>query len=205
MLIRYDSHLKNFSLGQDDFTIRKPITVTINEFDEKSTKEFFTSCEEALETGQNLIPVIIDSYGGEVYSLLAMIDYIKQSKIPIMTICSGKACSCGSILLSCGHPGYRYANPHSSIMIHDLSSVIYGKYNDMEIDLKESKRLNSLIFKILDENCKQKSGFFAHKLDKINKADLWLTADKAKEYRLIDQVGSPDLTYKISAEFKISK
>ncbi len=43
MLIRYDSHLKNFSLGQDDFTIRKPITVTINEFDEKSTKEFFTS------------------------------------------------------------------------------------------------------------------------------------------------------------------
>lgn len=205
MLIRYDSQVKNLSLNQDDFTLRKPVTITINEFDEKATKDFFISCEEALETGQNLIPVIIDSFGGEVYSLLAMVDCIKQSKIPIMTICSGKACSCGSILLSCGHPGYRYANPNSSIMVHDVSSVIYGKHNEMDIDLKEVKRLNVLIFKILDENCKQKPGFFKQKLDKINRGDLWLNANKAKEFRLIDHVGSPDLTYKISAEFKISK
>ena len=64
-----------------------PITVTVNKFDEDAARKFRDEVNAAHNTGQPIIPVVIASYGGAVYSLLNMIDTINSSSLPIMTIC----------------------------------------------------------------------------------------------------------------------
>ena len=73
---------------------RSPITILVNKFTEDSAKDFKKDMFRAQNSGQKIIPIEIDSYGGEVYSLLKMIDVIKSSTVPVATICMGKAMSC---------------------------------------------------------------------------------------------------------------
>lgn len=202
MLIKYEGN--NLSINDTDISIVKPITIRVNDIEEDKSKDFFDKFEEAQNTGQNIIPIIIDSYGGDIYSLFAMIDCIRQSKITVMTICSGKACSAGAILLSCGHEGYRYITPNSSVMIHDVSSVLMGKADEMGASMKEVNRVNAQLYGILDENCGQKPGYFKEKIKKLKNVDFWLTPEKALEFNLINHIAVPNLTYKIDYNFSLN-
>jgi len=202
MLIKYEGN--NLSINENDISIVKPITIRVNDIEEDKSKDFFDRFEEAENTGQNIIPIIIDSYGGDIYSLFAMIDCIKESKKIVMTICSGKACSAGAILLSCGHEGYRYITPNSSVMIHDVSSVLMGKADEMGASMKEVNRVNAQLYKILDENCGQKPGYFKEKIKKLKNVDFWLTPEKALEFNLINHIAVPNLTYKIDYNFLLN-
>ena len=69
-----------------------PVIVRVNEFTEKSAREFGQRMALAHSTGQKIIPILIDSYGGQVYSLLSMISDIEHSSIPVATIAQGKNC-----------------------------------------------------------------------------------------------------------------
>ena len=66
-----------------------PIIVRVNKFDEESAKEFQVAMAKAHSTGQKVIPVVIDSYGGQVYSLMAMISAIQSAELPVATIVEG--------------------------------------------------------------------------------------------------------------------
>ena len=79
---------------------KSPIIIRVNRFDEKSANEFSHKMALAHSTGQKVIPVVIDSYGGQVYSLMSMIAAIESSELPVATIVEGKAMSCGAVLLS---------------------------------------------------------------------------------------------------------
>ena len=80
---------------------QEPVIITINNFDEESAAAFSEAVSMAHNTGQKVIPVIIDSYGGQAYSLLSMISTIKSSTVPVATIVRGKAMSCGAPVI-CG-------------------------------------------------------------------------------------------------------
>jgi len=90
---------------------RNPIIIHVNEFNDKSAKEFSQSMAIAHNTGQKVIPIVIDSYGGEVYSLMNMISEIKSATLPVATIVQGKAMSCGAVLFTFGTEGKRYMDP----------------------------------------------------------------------------------------------
>ena len=95
--------ITNISPLVKEIELRKnPVIVRVNKFDEDSAKKFSLELAQAHNTGQKVIPVVIDSYGGQVYSLMSMISAIKHSELPIATIVEGKAMSCGAVLLSCG-------------------------------------------------------------------------------------------------------
>ena len=79
---------------------KNPIVIRVNKFDEKASKEFDSQVALAHNTGQKVIPIVIDSYGGQVYSLMSMISAINHCEIPVATIVEGKAMSCGAILFS---------------------------------------------------------------------------------------------------------
>ena len=104
-----------------------PVMIRVNKFTEDSAAEFATKMAMAHNTGQSVIPVVIDSYGGQVYSLMSMISSINASEIPVATIVEGKAMSCGVILFSCGQEGLRFITPEATLMIHDVSSGTFGK------------------------------------------------------------------------------
>ena len=80
-----------------------PVIIRVRKFDEAAAAMFTKEMRKAQNTGQPVVPVIIDSYGGQVYSLMSMISDIKYSNLPVATIVQGKAMSCGAILFSFGH------------------------------------------------------------------------------------------------------
>ena len=126
-----------------DYELRhQPVIITVNEFNEKSAKEFTSKMSAAHNTGQKVIPIIIDSYGGEVYSLMKMVSAIKNSDIPVATVVEGKAMSCGAVLFTFGEEGMRYMDPDATVMIHDVSSMAWGKIADLKADVAEAERLN---------------------------------------------------------------
>ena len=77
---------------------KSPVIIRVNKFDEDAAKKFDEQISLAHNTGQKVIPVVIDSYGGQVYSLMSMISAIKHADLPIATIVEGKAMSCGAVL-----------------------------------------------------------------------------------------------------------
>ena len=125
---------------------KQPVIIRVNKFDEDSANKFQLEIAQAHNTGQKVIPVIIDSYGGQVYSLMTMISAIKHAEIPVATIVEGKAMSCGAVLLTFGEEGMRFADPDATIMIHDVSSGGYGKVEELKASSEEAGRLDDKIF-----------------------------------------------------------
>jgi len=179
-----------------------PIIIRVNKFDEDSAKEFVQHMSIAQCSGQNVIPVVIDSYGGQVYSLMTMIDSIKASRVPVATIVEGKAMSCGAVLLTCGAPGMRYASPHSTIMIHEVASGGAGKVEEIKADAKETDRLNEKIFKIMAENIGKDDDFFLDEIHHKKHADWYLEPEEAKEIDLINHVKIPEMMLTVDVKYK---
>ena len=176
-----------------------PIVIRVNNFDDKSAKEFAIDISDAHNTGQSIIPVIIDSFGGYAHSLLAMAAEIKSSSLPVATICIGKAMSCGALLLACGTEGYRYASQDSVIMIHELSAGSWGKQEEIKADSAEYERLNKVIFRQLAENTGHGDDpeFFLNIIYGNRNVDWFLTAKEAKKYNIINKIGIPEIKYEV--------
>jgi ATP-dependent Clp protease protease subunit len=178
-----------------------PIVIRVNKFDEASAKTFSVLMRKAQNTGQPVVPVIIDSYGGQVYSLMSMISDIQHSKIPVATIVQGKAMSCGAILFSFGAPGKRYMDQNATVMIHDVSSMDRGKVEEIKASAEETERLNKKIYHMMAENCGQHEDYFLEIVHEKGHADWFLDAKECKKHKLANHLRVPDL--KIEATVKI--
>lgn len=174
--------------------IRQPQNcIYVTDFSEEGVKEFKADFDRLKGSNFPIIPVYIDSLGGEVYSLLAMIDILASSEIPVATIALGKAMSCGSVLLACGTPGLRFIGKHGTVMIHDCAKFSVGKLEELKADVSEAERLNKLIFKMLDERCKKKDGYFQHIIGQKKHVDWFLGAQEVLEHGIVDHIGLPTL------------
>ena len=154
----------------------------------------------AHNSGQKVIPVIIDSYGGQVYSLMSMVASINSAELPVATIVEGKAMSCGAVLLSCGEQGLRFADPNATIMIHDVSSGGRGKIEELKADVAEADRLDEKIFTMMARNCGKKDDYFKKKVFNKKHADWFMSAEEAKKHGLVNQLRLPKLNIKIDVD-----
>ena len=182
---------------------QEPVIVTINKFDEESAADFASAVSIAHNTGQKVVPVIIDSYGGQAYSLLSMISTIKSSILPVATIVRGKAMSCGSILASFGDEGLRFMDKDATLMIHDVSSVAFGKVEDLKSDAREADRLNKKVYTMMARNCGKPDDYFTNLIHDKGHADWFLDAEEAKEHNIIQQIRVPNLKGTISINFSL--
>jgi ATP-dependent Clp protease, protease subunit len=181
-----------------------PVMIRVNKFTEESAAEFATKMALAHNTGQSVIPIVIDSYGGQVYSLMSMISAINASEIPVATIVEGKAMSCGVILFSCGHEGLRFVTPEATLMIHDVSSGAFGKNEEIQASAKETNRLNQMIYTILADNCKKPRDYFTREVKRRGRADWYVTPSKAVKMGIADHVGLPKLQIDVTAEINLA-
>ena len=181
-----------------------PIVIRVNKFDEATAKSFSSLVSKAQNTGQSVLPIIIDSYGGQVYSLMSMISDIKHSRVPIATIVQGKAMSCGAILFSFGADGMRYMDPDATVMIHDVSSMERGKVEEVKASAEETERLNKKIYHMMAENCGQHKDYFLDIVHEKGHADWFLEADECKKHNLANHLHVPELKIetKVSFSFK---
>jgi len=191
----------NISPLLKEFELRKnPVIVRVNKFDEKSAKEFQESIARAHNTGQSIIPVVIDSYGGQVYALMTMISAIKHSEIPVATIVEGKAMSCGAILFSCGEQGLRFMDPDATLMIHDVSSMEYGKVEEIKASAEETARLNQKVYALMARNCGKKDDYFLKLVHKKSHADWFLDAEDAKKHGMANQLRVPKFNISVTVD-----
>jgi ATP-dependent Clp protease protease subunit len=176
---------------------KQPVIINVNKFDEKAANDFCTKMAHAHSTGQKVIPIIIDSYGGQVYSLMTMIAAIKSAEVPVATIVEGKAMSCGAVLLTFGEDGLRFAAPDATVMIHDVSSGGWGKIEELKADVAEAERLDEKIFTMMARNCGKKDDYFKKKVFTKKHADWFMDAEEAKKHGLVNHLRVPKMNIKV--------
>ena len=187
-----------------EYELRKsPVIIRVNKFDEEAAKKFSEQMALAHNTGQKVIPVVIDSYGGQVYSLMAMSSAIKHAELPVATIVEGKAMSCGAILFSFGEQGRRFMDPDATLMIHDVSSMDMGKVEELKAGAAEADRLNSIVYKMMAQNCGKKDDYFLKIVDKKKHADWFLNANEAKRHGLSNHLRVPSIHVDISVDIEL--
>tara|TARA_B100001123_G_scaffold242432_1_gene271031 strand:- start:943 stop:1551 length:609 start_codon:yes stop_codon:yes gene_type:complete len=179
-----------------------PVVIRVNKFDEKAAQDFSKDVARAQNTGQPVLPVIIDSYGGQVYSLMSMISDIEHSRIPVATIVQGKAMSCGAILFSFGVDGMRYMDPDATVMIHDVSSMGWGKVEEIKADAKEVERLNQKIYRMMAKNCGHHEEYFLDIVHEKGHADWFLDAKEARRHKLANKLKVPEMKIDVKVQFE---
>ena len=130
------------------------------------------------------IHLYINSPGGVVTAGLAIYDTMQYIKPDVSTICIGQAASMGSILLTAGAKGKRYALPHARIMIHQPLGGAQGQSTDIQIQAKEILRLREVGNNILARH----TGQDPEKINVDTERDNFMSAEEAKAYGLIDEV-----------------
>lgn len=130
------------------------------------------------------IHLYINSPGGVVTAGLAIYDTMQYIKPDVSTICIGQAASMGSLLLTAGAPGKRFALPLARIMIHQPLGGAHGQSTDIQIQAREILRLREVGNDIL---CKH-TGQPREKIVADTERDNFMTAEDAKAYGLIDDV-----------------
>ncbi len=181
-----------------------PVVVTVNNFTEEGLLKFSRQMSKAHTTGQDIIPIVVDSYGGEVYSLLGMISIVKQAKIKVATIIESKAMSCGAVLFSFGAEGYRFMDPDASVMIHDVSTYSKGKVEDIKADAAETVRLNKKLFKMISENCGMPDDYIESQVHNRGRADWYIEASQCQKMNLCNHLRVPSLVTKVQVVYEFN-
>lgn len=179
------------------------VIIRISQFKEEEAKKFSEEMRNAHNTGQPVIPILIDSYGGEVYSVLSMLADIKNAKLPVATIAVGKAMSAGCFLLGFGTPGYRYADPDAIIMMHDIASFERGKMEELKAGALHVEYLQKKCFRKFAQHCGHKDiDYFLKMLHDKSHAEIYFSAKEAKKHKIIDHVKIPSLTTTVSVDMR---
>lgn len=130
------------------------------------------------------IYLYINSPGGVVTAGLAIYDTMQYIKPDVSTICIGQAASMGSLLLTAGAKGKRFALPLARIMIHQPLGGAQGQSTDIQIQAKEILRLREVGNDILVKH----TGQDRERIIADTERDNFMTAEDAKAYGLIDEV-----------------
>lgn len=130
------------------------------------------------------ISFYINSPGGVVTSGMAMYDTMQYIKPDVSTVCIGQAASMGSLLLTAGAAGKRFALPHARIMIHQPLGGAQGQASDIEIQAREILRMKSMLNEIYVRHTGKKLSEIEKSMDRDN----FMSAEEAQKFGLIDKV-----------------
>ena len=138
----------------------------------------------AQEDASKPIRMYISSPGGQVYSGMAIYDTMQQVECPVSTVAVGFTASFGTVLLTAGTKGMRYALPNTTIHMHQPLGGAQGQASDIQIQANEILRLRSSLNRILSYHTGQTEEKIAEDTDR----DVYMTAVEALEYGLVDEV-----------------
>lgn len=130
------------------------------------------------------ISLYIHCPGGVVTAGLAIYDTMQLIRPDVSTICVGMAASMGTVLLTAGATGKRYALPNSTVHMHQPLGGAQGQASDIEIAAKEILRLQDILRGILSKH----TGQTIEKIARDSDRDFFLNAEQAVEYGLVDEL-----------------
>lgn len=171
-LFYISDHIDNDSIGKMCFNL---LYLLKQDDDEETEKKDFK---------RKPIKIYINSYGGKIYDMWALIDIIEKSKTPIYTYCTGYAMSAAFEIFLAGHK--RFGSRHSTFMYHQMSHYNYGKYQDLVEDREEMNFLNKSNEQYVIERTKIPEHYINEIREK--KKDVYFHANTALEYGIIDEI-----------------
>ena len=130
------------------------------------------------------ISMYINSPGGQVYAGLAIYDTMQMITNPISTVAVGVTASFGTVLLTAGTKGQRYALPHATIHIHQPLGGVQGQATDIEIEAREILRLKTRLNQILSFH----TGQTVETIEKDTDRNFYMDAKTAVDYGIVDKV-----------------
>jgi ATP-dependent Clp protease, protease subunit len=136
------------------------------------------------EDPEKEIQMYINSPGGVIYAGLAIYDTMQMISNPISTVAVGVTASFGTVLLTAGTKGRRYALPNATIHMHQPLGGAQGQATDIEIQAKQILRLKSLLLGIMAKH----TGQPLEVIERDSDRDYYLEAKNAVDYGLVDQV-----------------
>ncbi len=139
------------------------------------------------EDSERDISLYINSPGGEIAAGLAIYDTMQLIQAPVSTIAVGMTASMGTVLLTAGTKGRRYALPHATIHVHQPLGGVQGQAADIEIAAREILKKRDLLNEILMHH----TGMTDEQIDNITDRDFYMTAAEAIEYGIVDKILEP--------------
>ena len=136
------------------------------------------------ESPKKDISMYINSPGGVVTAGMAIYDTMQYIRPKVSTLCVGQAASMGSLLLSAGDKGMRFALPNARVMVHQPSGGFSGQASDIALHAKEILELKDRLNNIYVKHCSQELSTVEAALDRDN----FMTAEEAKDWGLIDEI-----------------
>ena len=144
------------------------------------------------ENPKKEIALYINSPGGYVTAGMAIYDTMQFIRPPVSTLCVGQAASMGSLLLTAGAKGARYATPNARIMVHQPSGGFQGQASDIERHARDILKMKRRLNEIYEKH----TGRTYEEVDRALDRDNIMKADEARGWGLIDQV----ITTRVDAE-----
>ena len=138
----------------------------------------------AREDPNKPVQLYINSPGGHVYAGMSIYDTMQQISCPVSTVALGFTASFGTVLLTAGEPGMRYALPNATIHMHQPLGGAQGQATDIEIQAQEILRLRTSLNNILSVHTNQS----LEKIESDTDRDIYMNAEDAMAYGLVDQV-----------------
>jgi len=138
------------------------------------------------EDNKTDIHLYINSPGGSITAGLAVYDTMRFLRCDVATYCVGQAASMGAVLLTAGKSGKRFLLANSRILLHQplIAGILTGPATDLDIEAQEILRLRARLYDILAKH----TGQSAEKIEKDCDRNLWLNAEEAINYGLVDRI-----------------
>ena len=149
----------------------------INETDRKGVEKFKKYAIMPIE-------LHVQSFGGSVYDMWALIDIIESSNTPIITYCNGYCMSAAALIFLSGHIRCMYK--HSTIMLHQMWTMDMGKVKDIQLAQKQTDDLHKQMIKFIKKHTNLKKKFF-DRYDK-GKEDVYFDAKQSLKHGICDQI-----------------
>lgn len=169
----------------DDLSRPDRVITMVGEVTEASSAEVVARIEALDRSAPGKeIELDITTVGGDVYAGLGVVDAMHHAISPIKTVCKGYCMSMGAVILASGTPGRRFAQPLATILIHQLSTQSQGSLAEIKNNYEEALRIEAVIDGIFTKA----TGLDEKTLQTEMNHDNFMTAQKAKELHIIDEV-----------------
>ena len=173
------------------------------EINDESIKEVQASLRTAIRINQEIIPVVIHSAGGDMYSGMALYSLLRECKKKVVTILLGKAFSAAAFIFCCGDE--RYMSPNATLMFHQVRiETLTGEHEMIKREAKEVYRLNKEMLESISLHCGHDDSKFLFKMCEKIRGDVYINAKKAKRHLFADYIGIPTININVKTKWSIS-
>ena len=198
--LKLSDNIKDVTLCNDE---EFSVCNICGEINDETVKEVQASVQKAVNSKQDVLPVVIHSAGGDVYAGMCIYSMLKSCKKKIVTILLGKAFSSAAFLFCCGDE--RYISPNGTLMFHQVRiENLTGEHDIIRREAEEIDRLNKQMFKLISKRCGHEDpNWLYNKCEKI-RGEYYFTPKKARRKLLADFIGIPTITLKVSAKWTVT-